>query len=781
MKQNKPPAILITQCLQNDFVKPLRKFDPLPNQLHIGYEESKRLVGEDPEYGPVNTLMNWAYRQSRDHLGIIHIRDWHNPEDEVQKNHLKQFGAHCIENTKGAEFIFQAEHANENPHEYDIVNATGLNDCVETNLLQVLEKFSPATQKIKIGLIGVWTEAKITYLAYDLITRFNHIELAVCSALTASASRTMHFIALDQMTQNLGVKVCHSLSSFTGFLTGTEIMSEQRLHRRVGSADFHFEGDRVSPEDENLLRYLFRETREVSFNILDGGFSGNVVMKAGAVDMHGHRQVPVVIKIGEREAIASERIAFEKVEEVLGNNAPSIVDYIEYKNRAAIKYRYAAMLDEQVKTFQKLVEKEPHSSENTEKILRVLNIVFKHQLGRFYQARRLEKMNLLEYYEFSSKYADGVESRVKTIPGVQQKKTGIYLDGEHLPDVVHFYRETLNQYSETPTGHYTAFVHGDLNGANIIIDGQNNVWLIDFFHTHQGHILKDLIKLENDTLFIFSKIENEDEYNEMKLLVNSLLLVTDLGVEIELPEFKNNQVARVAQVIKKLRSFYRELVNTDRSPYQYHVAMLRYTMHTLSFEEANDYQKKLALYMGAHLSEKIIQALKLSKSLRIDWLPSTKLAGKIGLTILPGRRDRDRSLAEDIEVMKSEKIKAVLVLITLDEFEEYGVSELIGEYKNSGFEVLHKPVADQSVPSQRQRDDILQWLEQKTSQGQHVLVHCVGGLGRSGTIAAMYLMKMNHLNAREAIRAVRAARSERAIESNSQLRSIREFEQHLSR
>ena len=31
-----------------------------------------------------------------------------------------------------------------------------------------------------------------------------------------------------------------------------------------------------------------------------------------------------------------------------------------------------------------------------------------------------------------------------------------------------------------------AWVHGDLNGANIILDAQGNVWLIDFFHTGPG-------------------------------------------------------------------------------------------------------------------------------------------------------------------------------------------------------------------------------------------------------------------------------------------------------
>ena len=64
-------AILITQCLQNDFVQLLDKYDPIPNQLHVGYEEAKRLLGEAIEEGPVNTLIEWAYDESPEKLEIF--------------------------------------------------------------------------------------------------------------------------------------------------------------------------------------------------------------------------------------------------------------------------------------------------------------------------------------------------------------------------------------------------------------------------------------------------------------------------------------------------------------------------------------------------------------------------------------------------------------------------------------------------------------------------------------------------------------------------------------
>src|SRR5262249_33763921 len=42
------PSLLFTQCLQNDFVKPVGRYDVVPNRLHVGFAEALRLMGEIP-------------------------------------------------------------------------------------------------------------------------------------------------------------------------------------------------------------------------------------------------------------------------------------------------------------------------------------------------------------------------------------------------------------------------------------------------------------------------------------------------------------------------------------------------------------------------------------------------------------------------------------------------------------------------------------------------------------------------------------------------------------
>jgi len=768
-------SILITQCLQKDFVRLLDKYDPLPNYLHIGYDEANRLLGERAEEGPVAQIMRWAYEQSEAALKVIHIRDWHTAEDDEQRGHLEQFGRHCLANSEGADFVFtRGLPAIESRRRDIVVNASGLNDFYKTDLADHLTE-AEKTEALRVGLIGVWTEAKITYLAYELITRYPKIELATCSALTASSSRSRHFIALDHLQRILGVKVFDSVASFAEYLGGAGhglAAAAYASNRQIDATKFSFNIPYdLKDADAKILHYLFRDSKSAEFICLDGGFSGNVVLKAESRDLYGQKQHPTVVKIGQRDPISRERASFERIQEVLGNSAPAVVDFAEFGERGGIKYRYAAMTDGKVKTFQKVFAE----SDDLDQLKKYLHIVFQRQLGRFYEAAAQENLNLLDYYDFKPKYADSVRRKCSELTEPAAAGKLRLVDGLEVEDVANFYADDLLHLRETVAmPRYVSWLHGDLNGANIIIDESQNVWLIDFFHTHRGHALKDLIKLENDILYIFTKIESADDLKLACRATDWLFDVHDLAVAPgELPsEFAaDSRFAKSLAIVSYLRSLYKEIIDLDRDPYQFFVAAARYAMHTLSFDECNLWQRKWALYAGAQALARVRDALTRSAKLRIDFMTTTGEAapeGSIGLTILPGRKDRGRDLAEDIAAMKTAGVSAVVTLLSNAEFAEYGVTNLLDAYRAAGFDVLHRSVKDQGIPTREQAKEVLAFLKKSADSGQKALVHCVGGLGRTGLIAALYLREYASLDGDEAMRRVRAVRSPRAIENTDQ-------------
>src|SRR5215468_201401 len=65
-------TVLITQCLQRDFVDPIGPHDPLPNLLHVGYSESTRLLGPEPAAGPLAQLIDWARGLPSDAIDLVH-------------------------------------------------------------------------------------------------------------------------------------------------------------------------------------------------------------------------------------------------------------------------------------------------------------------------------------------------------------------------------------------------------------------------------------------------------------------------------------------------------------------------------------------------------------------------------------------------------------------------------------------------------------------------------------------------------------------------------------
>jgi protein-tyrosine phosphatase len=152
-------------------------------------------------------------------------------------------------------------------------------------------------------------------------------------------------------------------------------------------------------------------------------------------------------------------------------------------------------------------------------------------------------------------------------------------------------------------------------------------------------------------------------------------------------------------------------------------------------------------------------------ALRIDWLPRSALSlpGRLGLTCVPGLWSNGRDLDSDVRLREDlgaiAGVHGAKVLVTLLEPVEIAeVGDLRREALRAGLAWIHFPVADMRVPTdagaaRKLVARILRALE----RGDHVVVHCWGGLGRSGTIAAACLVARG-AEPQKAIATVRAAR-----------------------
>ena len=148
--------------------------------------------------------------------------------------------------------------------------------------------------------------------------------------------------------------------------------------------------------------------------------------------------------------------------------------------------------------------------------------------------------------------------------------------------------------------------------------------------------------------------------------------------------------------------------------------------------------------------------------IRIDTIEIEKVS--LGLSLCPGKvqsgaisGDWNRDLASDLDKISKEGYDAVVSLIEDLEIDELSVQGLKEDYVQSrGMEWIWAPIRDGGTPS----DSTFQKLErvlEVLSDEKSVFIHCKGGLGRAGLVAA-WILTHHGRNPEDAIREVRNAR-----------------------
>ncbi len=171
--------------------------------------------------------------------------------------------------------------------------------------------------------------------------------------------------------------------------------------------------------------------------------------------------------------------------------------------------------------------------------------------------------------------------------------------------------------------------------------------------------------------------------------------------------------------------------------------------------------------------------------LKVDFLKSEVLglAGRLGMTILPGVKDPgrwDRDLGPDLERLTEHyKTDTLVVLLEREELAGYDVPDLLERAGHAGLEVVEFPIVDVSIPRKAQSEEYGKLVERLIGllrDGKTVVAHCRGGLGRTGTVAASVLVALGY-DPDDAIALVRGVRSERAVETHEQEEYVRRFEE----
>ena len=178
-----------------------------------------------------------------------------------------------------------------------------------------------------------------------------------------------------------------------------------------------------------------------------------------------------------------------------------------------------------------------------------------------------------------------------------------------------------------------------------------------------------------------------------------------------------------------------------------------------------------------------------SHPILVDFLPEEAigLPGRLGMTLAPGKKSEgadgvwDRDLGTDLERLAEEyHVNLLVSLMERVEYSYLGVPDLLLRAEERGMEVIHLPIPDGGAPVEPEADRYVPLIEdvvERLEKGQTVVVHCRGGQGRSGMLAASVLVALGH-PAVKALEIVRGTR-EGAVETPEQEERVQFLQMEL--
>jgi CheY-like chemotaxis protein len=349
----------------------------------------------------------------------------------------------------------------------------------------------------------------------------------------------------------------------------------------------------LEPEFHDLLRRLFAGADSLFISKLDAGQSGAGIVKVEPVYKVQVGE-PVVLKFGKQETIHREQENYkEHIEKFVGAHSSTQLDYRPGRVMGAIRYSLVGT-ELGAESFANY-----YAHNDVGAIHRAFDNLFNVTCGRWYNNKEQPRIsrNLVALYEEGLHIVHPAtgENRWREI-WENASRTGVDLAQERLrfPGIAGDFANPKQWLKQKDHQIYRqvwrSVTHGDLNEHNILVTEDGRTWLIDFYRTGIGHILRDVVELETAIKFNLTSISGLETYRQFEeYLLTQQKINRPLTPELAHPHYK------ALAAIGYLRNIADNFTGTDRDMIEYNMALLLQTLNLLRLDIFRPQHPKILL------------------------------------------------------------------------------------------------------------------------------------------------------------------------------------------
>lgn len=377
---------------------------------------------------------------------------------------------------------------------------------------------------------------------------------------------------------------------------------EARLHD--AALDIRCYWDNFGERDYEVIRKVIattlphRTSNVVNLYPLQGGFSGAKVFQ---VNIHGFR--PLILKLGSEDKVRSEA---DKYVKYVKDQIPAV----ELKGQAyeepqgALLFGFATMEGNSITFEQFLLDRERSNAE----VATIARRLYTNTLGAWHAGRAGVRQRLCEAnYILTDRDWERIASAIREL-GFDPKANRF----EEV-DLLNPFNSAQKLFEERRGQVFEiqqSIVHGDLNARNILIDANQNVFVIDFAKTSRDCLLRDYCKLEIEIKFCLTKLLGPEdllraiEIEKQLLLDNNSQKFPTLRGLLEANVPQRNQLERMLQTVRTIRTVALDMMGPlasagPGSSEPYYIILLHYTLDALRYQQTDRWSKLFVLNSAA--------------------------------------------------------------------------------------------------------------------------------------------------------------------------------------